>query len=140
MLLNRNLWILFVCQSISVSASIVMVTLGGIIGGELASRPALATLPVSLTIVGTALSTVPAAMLMKLIGRPAGFALAAGIGACGALLAAYALHESSFVLFCTSLMLVGVNLAFVQQYRFAVLTINESGKMAWGWLQGGEAN
>lgn len=27
-----------------------------------------------------------------------------------------------------------------QQYRFAVLNINESGKMAWGWLHEGKAN
>ncbi len=116
---NRNLWILVVCQCFAVSASIVMVTLGGIIGGELASRPALATLPISLMIIGTALSTVPAALLMKAIGRPAGFALAAGLGACGTLLAAFALRTSSFVLFSAGLMLVGLNLAFVQQYRFA---------------------
>ncbi len=116
---NRNLWILFLCQCFAVSASIVMVTLGGIVGGELADNAALATLPISLMIVGTALSTVPAAMLMKAIGRPAGFALAAGLGACGTLLAAFALRHTSFVMFSAGLMLVGVNLAFVQQYRFA---------------------
>lgn len=118
-MLNYNLTILFIAQLVSVSASIVMVTLGGIIGSGLASSPALATLPLSLMIIGTALSTVPAAMLMKSIGRPAGFALAAGLGAIGVFFVSIALKTSSFIVLCVGLVLVGINLAFVQQYRFA---------------------
>jgi len=93
--------------------------LGGIVGSKLAPTPALATLPVSLMVVGTALSTVPAAMLMKLIGRRLGFSLAALVGSAAALLAAYALNSASFLLFCVATLTLGTNLAFVQQYRFA---------------------
>ncbi|NNF66009.1 MAG: MFS transporter [Gammaproteobacteria bacterium] len=117
--MNRNLWILFSCQLIAVSSSIVIVMLGGIVGSGIAPTPALATLPVSLMIVGTALSTVPAAMLMKLIGRRLGFSLAALIGCAAALLASFALRNSSFLLFCIATAALGLNLAFVQQYRFA---------------------
>ncbi|MDH3769230.1 MAG: MFS transporter, partial [Gammaproteobacteria bacterium] len=118
-MLNRNLWILFSCQLVAVSSSIVVVMLGGIVGSKLAPTPALATLPVSLMVVGTALSTVPAAMLMKLIGRRLGFSLAALVGSAAALLAAYALNSASFLLFCVATLTLGTNLAFVQQYRFA---------------------
>ena len=90
-MLNRNLAILFSCQLISVCSSLVMVTLGGIIGSSLSGNPALATLPVSLVVIGTALSAVPAAMLMKLIGRRLGFSLAALVGSAAALVAAQAL-------------------------------------------------
>ena len=90
LLLERNLAILFSCQLISVCSSIVMVTLGGIIGTQLAGNPALATLPVALVVIGAALSAVPAALLMKAIGRRLGFALAAVIGSAAALLAAQA--------------------------------------------------
>lgn len=96
-----------------------MVTLAGIIGGTLAATPALATLPLSLMVVGTALSTVPAAMLMRAIGRRLGFSLAALIGAVGVAVAGLALISRSFALLCAGLMLLGVNLAFTQQYRFA---------------------
>ena len=93
--------------------------LGGIVGSQLASTPALATLPVSLMVVGTALSTIPAAMLMKAIGRRLGFSLAAASASVAALLAAYGLYHASFGLFCSATLLMGINLAFVQQYRFA---------------------
>ncbi len=118
-LLNRNLAILFSCQLISVCSSIVMVTLGGIIGSELSGNPALATLPVSLVVIGTAVSAVPAALLMKAIGRRLGFSIAALVGSLAALLAAQALRADSFALFCTAMIMLGINLAFVQQYRFA---------------------
>lgn len=116
---NRNLWVLFFCQLVSVASSMIMVTLAGILGGSLAPNPALATLPVSLMIVGTALATVPAALLMKKIGRRAGFSMAALAGAAGTAISGYALGQLSFLLFCLGLLILGVNLAFVQQYRFA---------------------
>lgn len=118
-LANRNLWILFGCQLASVASSMTMVTIAGVVGTGLASSPALATLPISLMIVGTALATIPAAMLMKAIGRRLGFFLAALVGAAGMLAAGAALVQSSFALLCAGLMLLGVNLAFTQQYRFA---------------------
>ena len=64
----RNLVLLTLCQLISTTGSIVMVLLGGIIGSELTSNPALATLPLSLLVVGIALTTIPAATLMHKIG------------------------------------------------------------------------
>ena len=77
--LNRNTIILFFLQLIFVSGSVLMVTLGGIIGTDLAPSPALATLPVSLLVIGTALTTIPATMIMQRIGRRFGFALAATV-------------------------------------------------------------
>ena len=43
--------------------------LGGILGSQLAPSPGLATLPVSCVILGLALSTIPAALVMQRIGR-----------------------------------------------------------------------
>lgn len=104
---------------IAVSSTLVTVILGGIVGSKLAATPALATLPVSLMIVGIALTAIPAAMLMKAIGRRLGFSLAALLGSAAALLAAIALVYDSFLLFCSATFLLGINLSFVQQYRFA---------------------
>ena len=44
----RNLSILLICQLISATGAIALVTLGGIIGSGLAQNQALATLPVSI--------------------------------------------------------------------------------------------
>ncbi len=71
----RNLSLLVVCQLISASGSIVMVTLGGIIGSNLSNNDALATLPLSMMVVAVAATTIPATMLMRRIGRRNGFAL-----------------------------------------------------------------
>jgi MFS family permease len=115
----RNLVILFACQLISSTGSIVVVTLGGIIGASLADNPTFATLPVSLMVVVTALTTIPATMLMRAIGRKAGSALASVSAGAAVLLAGLALQQLSFELFILSGALFGINMAFTQQYRYA---------------------
>lgn len=93
--------------------------MGGILGRSLAGNPALATLPLSMLIVATALSTVAAASIMSRIGRPRGFALGSGLGAAGAVCAWTATVVQSFALFCLGSILIGCATAFSQQYRFA---------------------
>lgn len=115
----RNLLLLATCQMISASGSIAMVTLGGIVGTSLAANKALATLPVSLMVVSVALTAIPATMLMRRIGRKAGFALAALSASAAWLLAAWALRVQSFALFTLAGALFGINMAFTQQYRYA---------------------
>lgn len=117
--LSRSVSVLIVCQLVGALGSIVIVTLGGIVGGQLAGDPALSTLPLSIMVIGVALTTVPAAMLMARIGRRRGFMLSALVGACGVLLIAGALVTTSFVLLCAGTGCYGVHMAFVQQYRFA---------------------
>ncbi len=117
--LNRNLGLLFVAQTIFVSGSILLVTVGGIVGHELAADATLATLPVALMVVGTALATVPAAFTMQLLGRRWGFAIATLIAAGGAWLATWALDAQSFWVFCVATALIGSSLGFSQQFRFA---------------------
>ncbi|MEM9334317.1 MAG: MFS transporter [Pseudomonadota bacterium] len=114
-----NLSILVISQLISATGSIVMVTLGGIIGAQLASTNALATLPVTAMVIAVAASTVPATLLMQRIGRPRGFALASMTAVIAVLVAMQALRLQSFGLFTASLVLFGINMAFTQQYRYA---------------------
>lgn len=116
---RRNLILLVFAQLISATGSIVFVTLGGIIGASLTSNPAFATLPVSMIVLASAATTMPAAMLMKKIGRRRGFALASCSAVVAVLTAAWALRDSSFALFLFAGLLFGINLAFTQQYRYA---------------------
>ena len=106
-------------QAASVTGTVAIVTVGGILGRGLAENPALATLPLSMLIVATALSTIVAASIMSRIGRPRGFALGAALGAAGAGCAWAATAVGSFVLFCLGSILIGCATAFSQQYRFA---------------------
>lgn len=97
----------------------MLVTVGGIVGYELAATPSLATLPVALMVVGTATATVPAAFIMQRIGRKGGFLLATAIASSGAWLATVSLQVGSFWLFCGATALVGSSLGFSLQFRFA---------------------
>ena len=115
----RNLIVLVTCQMISATAAISLVTLGGIIGMTLTANKAFATLPLSLMVVAVAASAIPATMLMRRVGRRLGFVLASTFAAIGMFVGVIALRHSSFALFCVATMMLGVNVAFTQQYRYA---------------------
>ncbi len=115
----RNILILLVCQMISATGAIVLVTLGGIIGAKLTQNPAFATLPISIMVISVAATAIPATVLMRKFGRKPGFALASLCSVASVLLAAYALNVSSFSIFIAAAGLFGINMAFTQQYRFA---------------------
>ncbi len=116
---KANLLILVICQLISATGSIVVVTLGGIIGAKLSANPAWATLPISMMVIAVAATTVPATLLMRRIGRSKGFALASLSAIVALAIAVAALSMSSFALFIIAGMLFGINMAFTQQYRYA---------------------
>jgi MFS family permease len=116
---SRNVPLLTIGQAFGSAGISMMVLLGGIIGADIAPTPTLATLPISIQVLGVALSTIPAAFLMRRFGRRNGFVASSLVAAFAALLAAYAVSVGSFVLFCVSTFFTGMNGAFVQQYRFA---------------------
>jgi MFS family permease len=95
-----------------------MVMLGGIIGSNLSTNNAFATLPLSMMIVAVAATTIPATMLMRKIGRRRGFALASMSSVVALGIAIIALKESSFPVFILAMMTFGINMAFTQQYRY----------------------
>lgn len=116
----RTLIVLTAAQSFAQCSAPIIVLLGGIVGARLAPTPALATLPIALMILGTACTTIPAALLMQKFGRRNVFLFAATYCAAGGSLAAYAIGIDSFSLFCAATVLVGSHNAVMQQYRFAV--------------------
>ncbi|MEP5611990.1 MAG: MFS transporter [Cyclobacteriaceae bacterium] len=119
--LSKNVWVLTVGLSLMLSCSSLVVFLGGIIGTELAPSGELSTLPVASIIVGTALFTIPVALLMKKLGRRATFLLMFTISIGFSLLGAYSIYVSSFYLFCFSLLLMGMSIATLNQFRFAAM-------------------
>lgn len=117
----RNVWILTLAQGFAACGTITLVTFGGIVGTHIAPSPVLATLPLSMSVVGLAVTSLPAALLMQRIGRKRAFIGSACMAAGAALLCAYAISQESFALFSVAGLLIGANMAFVQQYRFAAI-------------------
>lgn len=115
----RNVVVLSVAQALSASGMMTMTLLGGILGSQLAPSPQLATLPVSLTILGLALTTIPAALVMQRVGRRNAFIASALTASLAALVVAWAIVQQSFGLLCSAALVFGANLAFQQQHRFA---------------------
>ena len=93
-------------------------------------------------VVGGALFTVPAAILMERIGRRPGFMISSFAAALASLGGIAAIFHESFSLFCLTALLIGANMAFVQQYRFAAaeaVAPSEVGKAVSVVLLGGIA-
>ena len=86
----------------------------------------LATLPITLQFTFMTLATLPAALLMKRIGRANGFIVFLLIGTGGAALALYALFEQDFVLFCIGSSFFGTSAGSNQQFRFAAVDTADS--------------
>ena len=129
-------------MALGMSGAPVIVLLGGIIGSSLAPHPSWATLPVAMLVVGGALCTVPAAILMERIGRRPGFMISSFAAALASLGGIAAIFHESFSLFCLTALLIGANMAFVQQYRFAAaeaVAPSEVGKAVSVVLLGGIA-
>src|SRR6266446_1956306 len=75
-LAKHNMLVLAVAQALAGGNASVIVATGGIAGSILAPDPALATLPISVMVVGMWTGTLPVGMLAKAFGRR--FALQAG--------------------------------------------------------------
>ena len=118
-MVNRNLFILSVGQIFSFTSPVVSVLLSGIIGTSMTDINYLATLPTALMIVGTAFGSLIASKIMKMKGRKFGFSLASIINSLFSLFCAYAILIDNFNLFCLGNFIIGLSVAFAQQYRFA---------------------
>ena len=116
---HRNVVLLALCQAAFVSTQTLTATVGSLAGYALAQNKALATAPSAALVIGTALSTIPASLLMRRVGRRPGFILGSACAVAGGLVAATALWIGSFGLLAAGSALLGCSAAFAQQYRFA---------------------
>jgi MFS family permease len=119
--LNRSVAQLVLAQAILMSVSSLMVTSAAIIGAHLADNPALASLPLAVQFVAVMGTTIPASLLMRAIGRRAGFLLASLIGIAGASCAALGIYLDSFLLFCCGTVGTGIYTGFGHYFRFTAI-------------------
>ena len=118
-LAKRNVLVLATCQALLFTNNSTLIALNGLAGYALAHDKRLATLPVTSWVIGAALTTYFASLLMKRIGRQRGFMVGTSVGIIGALICSAALYIGHFWLFCFGAAVFGVYNAFGQYYRFA---------------------
>jgi MFS family permease len=81
---------------------------GSIIGATLAPDISLATVPLSMYVVGLAAGTLPTGAISRAYGRRVAFIIGTGCGTLTGLLGAFAILHGSFVLFCCATFLGGL--------------------------------
>ena len=106
-------------QALAGANAVVVYATGAIVGNTLAPSPALATLPISIFVVGMAVCTLPAGALARRHGRRAAFLAGTGCGVIVGLLSALAVVLGSFWLFCAAMIFGGAYAAVVLSFRFA---------------------
>ena len=116
-----NVWLLTLIQALAMSAGAMMVMVGGILGAKFAPSASLATLPVAMTIVGTACGVLPVTRLMQAFGRKRVFIGVALLAMCASLFAALSVIQQHFIAFASSAFLLGLAIAGFQQIRFAAM-------------------
>ncbi|SIT75194.1 MFS transporter [Pontibaca methylaminivorans] len=116
---RRNVIVLAAAQAFLGAQMPIIFTIGGLAGQSLAANPCLATLPISLIVLGSMLSASPNAMIMQRLGRRAGFMIGAGAGALGGLVGAWGLYLGSFPVFLVGSFITGIYMSAQGFYRFA---------------------
>lgn len=117
--MNRNLWLLALCQGLFLTNNVTFIAINGLVGLSLAPRGWMATLPVMGYVVGGALSTGLVAHTQARWGRKASFQLGLVVAVASALLCLLAVHIGSFWLLCTATLVAGYYNANAGLYRFA---------------------
>lgn len=118
---KRNVLLLAGAQALFQTAGVMVMTLSGLVGLQLASDKSLATLPIALMMVASMLTTIPASLFMQRFGRKPGFLLGTALGVGAGVMAAAAIALHSFWLFVAANMLMGGYQGFAQFYRFAAV-------------------
>jgi MFS family permease len=124
---KRNVFLLIACQALLFINNTTMIAVHGLAGLMLAPSAALATLPVTSYVIGSALATAPIARIMRTRGRKVGFSVGTLFGMLGVLLCAAGAYYKIFPLLCLGAGVVGVYNACGQLYRFAAADVAPMG-------------
>jgi MFS family permease len=116
---SGNIARLAIAQALAGANSTVVYATGAIVGNTLAPDKALATLPISIFVVGMAACTLPSGAVARRHGRRVAFLAGTACGVLVGLLASVAVVLGSFWLFCLATFFGGAYAAVVLSFRFA---------------------
>jgi MFS family permease len=118
-LARRNAIILAVAQALAGANNVLLIATGAIVGALLAPDRSLATVPISVYVVGMWMGTLPVGWIARHYGRRASFFTGTAFGVLTGLAACLAVLTASFMLFCLAALFSGFYAAAHQSYRFA---------------------
>jgi predicted MFS family arabinose efflux permease len=121
--MNKNVFLLSVCQALLTTGNVLLVSVVALIGQSLTVNPSLATFPVATQFLGLMAATIPASLIMKRIGRKNGFYLGNCVGISGSIVCIFALTADLFYLFSLGTFLLGIGIGFGTLYRFAAVEV-----------------
>jgi len=116
---SSNIWRLSIAQALAGANSVVVYATGAIVGSSLAPSSMLATLPISIFVVGMAACILPVGAVARRHGRRAAFLAGSGAGVLAGVLGTLAVILGSFWLFCLATFFGGSYAAVVLSFRFA---------------------
>ena len=121
---KKDIFLLVACQALLFTNNVSMIAVNGLAGLALAPNAAMATVPVTSYVIGSAIASAPIARMMKRYGRRTGFSIGTLFGMAGVLIAALGAYHKLFWLLCLGTTLVGVYNACGQLYRFAAAEVS----------------
>ena len=117
--MNRNLWLLALCQGLFLTNNVAFIAINGLVGLSLAPFGWMATLPVMAYVVGGALSTPLVAHTQSRFGRRISFQMGLAVAFVSACIAAWAVLDKNFWALVAATVVAGYYSANGQLYRFA---------------------
>ena len=121
--MNRNVWLLFICQGLVNASTISQVSISALIGYSLAADKTLATLPYALQMTATMAASIPAGIIFARLGRKAGFLFGAALTLIGTVIFAFGVIRADFLLYCLGAVPTGMGFGIGQHYRFAAAEV-----------------
>jgi predicted MFS family arabinose efflux permease len=117
--MNRNLWLLALCQGLFLTNNVTFIAINGLVGLSMAPFGWMATLPVMGYVVGAALSTGLVAKSQSRFGRRTSFQIGLAVAVVSACVAAWAVVHREFWVLVGATVVAGYYSANGQLYRFA---------------------
>ena len=118
-MINKNFIVICLSSTIASFPPMAVVLLGGIITTRIMLVESLATLPMTLMIIGIAIGAPIASRFMSILGRQKGFLFSSILSSLALFLCSIAIYQQNFYIFSLGNLLIGSAQAFIHQYRFA---------------------
>ena len=118
-MINKNFIVICLSSTIAAFPPVAVVLIGGIITSQIMLLDSLATLPMTLMIIGIAISAPIASRFMSILGRKKGFLFSSILSSFALILCSTAIYNQNFYIFALGNFLIGSSQAFIHQYRFA---------------------
>ncbi len=116
---NKNFIVICISSTIAAFPPMAVVLLGGIITSQIMMKDSLATVPMTLMIIGIAISAPIASRFMSIWGRQKGFLFSSLLSCSALIICSIAIYLENFFIFALGNFLIGSSQAFIHQYRFA---------------------